>query len=124
MAQGRAPGRHHMVTDTSSDAGTQPSLLRKAAQGFQPRAWDVALALFFCAIGLAYVLAAPNLSPTFHRFDAAGLVLLLAMTLPLMAARSYPWVVFATIGIASVLGAAFDQPAINVGYWCGAIALY
>ena len=113
-----------MATDTSSDAGTQPSLLRKAARGFEPRAWDVALALFFCATGLAYVLAAPNLSPTFHRFDAVGLVLLLAMTLPLMAARSYPWVVFATIGIASVLGAAFDQPAINVGYWCGAIALY
>ena len=113
-----------MAADTSSDAGTQPSLLRKAAQGFQPRAWDVALALFFCAIGLAYVLAAPNLSPTFHRFDAVGLVLLLAMTLPLMAARSYPRVAFATIGIASVLGAVFDQPAINIGYWCGAIALF
>lgn len=113
-----------MATDTSSDADSQPSLLRKAVRGFEPRPWDVALALFFCVAGLAYVLAAPNLSPTFHRFDAVGFVLLLAMTLPLMATRSYPWVVFATIGIASVLGAAFDQPAINVGYWCGAIALY
>ena len=113
-----------MATDTSSDAGSQPSLLRKAVRGFEPRPWDVALALFFCVAGLAYVLAAPNLSPTFHRFDAVGFVLLLAMTLPLIATRSYPWVVFATIGIASVLGAALNQPAINVGYWCGAIALY
>jgi signal transduction histidine kinase len=113
-----------MATDTSSDAGAQPSLLRKAARGFEPRVWDVALALFFCVGGLAYVLAAPTLSPTFHRFDAVGFVLLLAMTLPLIATRSYPWVVFATIGIASVLGAALNQPAINVGYWCGAIALY
>jgi len=113
-----------MATDTSANAGTQPSLLRKAAQGFEPHVWDVALALFFLVAGLAFVLAAPRLAPTFDRIDAAGLVLLVAMTVPLVAARSLPWVAFATIGIASILGAALNQPVINVGYWCGAIAIY
>jgi signal transduction histidine kinase len=70
------------------------------------------------------VLTAPNLSPMFRRFDAAGAVLLLAMTLPLVAAHSYPRAVFAVIAVASILGAVLDEPAINVGYCCGAIALF
>ena len=113
-----------MATETPSDGGTYPSLLGKVVRGFEPRILDIVLGCFFCAAGLAYVFAAPNVSPTFRRVDAVGIALLLAMTLPLIAGRSYPRVVFATIGIASILGAALDQPAINIGYWCGAIAVY
>ncbi len=113
-----------MTTDMSSNAGAPPTLLGKLAGGFRPRVWDIVLAASLCAAGLALLLAAPSATASFHRFTASDIVLLLAMTLPLVAVRGYPRTMIAIIGGASILGAALDSPAINVGYWCGAIALY
>jgi signal transduction histidine kinase len=113
-----------MATHTSSHAGAAPTPLNKLAGGFKPRVWDIVLAVSLCAAGLALLLAAPSAVAPFHRFGAVDVVLLLAMTLPLVAVRGYPRTVFAIIGAASILGAALDSPTINVGYWCGAIALY
>ena len=109
---------------SESQAAAKQGPLRRVVRSVDPHFWDTALAFFLCAAGFVYVLTAPNLSPTFHSFNAVGAVLLVAMTLPLAAMHSYPRVVFATIAVASVLGAVFDQPAINVGYICGAIALF
>ena len=109
---------------SQSQATLPPSLLRRVVRGVDPHLWDSALAFVLCAAGFVYVLAAPKASPGWHGLDAVGAVLLLAMTLPLAAVRSHPRVVFAIIGVASMLGAAFAEPAINVGYWCGAIALF
>jgi signal transduction histidine kinase len=121
-----APEGEDMATEAPSEsqATAQPSLLRRAVRGVDPHLWDSALAFVLCAAGFVYVLAAPNVSPGLHGLDAVGAVLLLAMTLPLVAVRSHPRAVFVTIGVASVLAAVFAEPALNVGYWCGAIALF
>ncbi len=109
---------------SQSQATPEPGLLRKAVRSVDPHIWDTALAFFLCVAGFVYVLTAPGLSPTFRSFDVVGAVLLLAMTLPLAAVHSYPRAVFAIIAVASMLGAVFNEPAINVGYVCGAIALF
>jgi signal transduction histidine kinase len=109
---------------SQSQATAEPGLLRRAVHAVDPHVWDTVLAFFLCAAGFVFVLAVPNLSPALHGLDAVGAVLLLAMTLPLAAVHSYPRVVFAAIAVASMLGAVFDEPAINVGYVCGAIALF
>jgi len=96
--------------------------LARAVQGIDPQVWDVALAFSLCVAGFVFVLAAPT--GPFHRFNAVGAVLLLAMTLPLIAVRRYPRAVFAIVAFASILGAITQQPSLDVGYVCGAVALF
>jgi len=109
----------------SQSAGApEPGGVRRALRRVDPHIWDTALAFALCVAGFVYVLAGPSVFPEFRSLDAFGAVLLLAMTLPLVAVRSYPRAAFATIAGASVLGAVFDQPAITVGYLCGAVALF
>jgi signal transduction histidine kinase len=93
-------------------------------RGLDPRLWNATLAIGLCAVGYAYTITAPRVDRTVPGLDAIGAVLVAAMTLPFIAVRRQPRIVFATIGVASVLGAVFGQPAINVGYVCGAIALF
>ena len=109
----------------SQSAGApEPGGVRRALRRVDPHIWDTALAFGLCVAGFIYVLAGPSLSSNFRSLDALGAVLLLAMTLPLVAVHSYPRAAFATIAAASVLGAVFDEPAITVGYLCGAVALF
>jgi len=109
----------------SQSPGTRgPEGLRHALRRVDPHVWDTALAFGLCAAGFVFVLAGPSLAPGFRPLDALGAVLLLAMTLPLVAVRSYPRVAFATIGLAALLSAVFDRPAVTIGYVCGAVALF
>jgi signal transduction histidine kinase len=96
----------------------------RAVRGIDPQVWDAALAFSLCAAGFVFVLAVPRLSSSFNPLNAVGAVLLLAMTLPLVAVRRYPRAVFATVAVASILGAVVDQPALDLGYVCGAVALF
>ncbi len=125
MAAGELEGDDMGAEAPSQSAGApERSSVRRALRRVDPHVWDTALAFGLCVAGFVYVLAGPSLSPDFRSLDALGAVLLLAMTLPLVAVHSYPRVAFATIAGASVLGAVFDQPAITVGYLCGAVALF
>ncbi len=102
---------------------TRGTFLR-AVRGIDPQVWDAALAVSLCVAGFIFVLAVARLSTSFHPLNAVGAVLLLAMTLPLSAVRRYPRVVFAIVAVAAILGAVFDQPALDPGYVCGAVALF
>ena len=109
---------------SQSQATSGPGRVRGALHGVEPHVWDTVLAFGLCVSGFAIVLVVPDISPAFHSLNAIGVVLLLAMTLPFVAIRSYPRIVFGTIGVASVLAAVLAQPATDVGYWCGALALF
>jgi signal transduction histidine kinase len=116
---------------SQSERSAGSGLARSVVRGVGAHVWDTILAVALCAAGFAFVLLGSRLSPAVRHLDALGAVLLLAMTLPLVVLRSRPWVAFTVIAGASVLGALFDQrainvgySAINVGYFCGAIALF
>ena len=97
-------------------------VLRRAVRDIDPQVWDAALAFSLCVAGFILVLAVRI--PPFHRFDAVGAVLLLAVTLPLIAVRRNPRAVFAIIAAASIVAAIAEQPSLDVGYVCGAVALF
>ncbi len=106
-------------------AQSPPAAARgRALRHIDPHIWDGVLAFVFTAAGLIYVLFMPNLSPPFRSFDAVSVVLLLAVTLPLFALRTYPLPVFGIIGAAAIVGAIINDAAINVGYLAAAIALF
>ena len=115
-----------MATEAPSQTQVtaRPSLARSVLRSIDPHVADTLLAVVLCVGGFAFVLLGSRLSPGFHRPSAVGVVLLLVVSLPLVAVRSHPWIVFALIAGASVLGAVVNQPAINAGYFCGAIALF
>ena len=109
----------------SQSPGTPgPGGLRRTLSRVDPHVWDTALAFGLCVGGFLFVLAGSSLAPGFRSLDALGAVLLLAMTLPLVAVRSYPRVAFATVALASLLSAVFDRPTVTMGYVCGAVALF
>ena len=98
--------------------------LRRAVRRIDPHVIDGVLAAACAVLGFASVLVLPGMSSALNQFDFFTVVLILAVTLPLVALRSYPLTVFAIIAVASVIGAALNQPAINVGYLTGAISLF
>jgi len=109
---------------SQSELNVRPGLALRVARRLDATGWDAALAVGLCLVGFAFALLGSHLSPQVNHFNALGAVLLLAMTLPLIVVRSHSWIAFAVIAGASVLGAVFDQSAINVGYVGGAIALF
>jgi hypothetical protein len=109
---------------SQSEPSVRPGLAGHLARSLGATGWDAALAVGLCLTGFAVVLLGSHLSPQVNHFSALGAALLLAMTLPLIVVRSHSWIAFAVIAGASVLGAVFDQNAINVGYAGGAIALF
>jgi len=88
-----------------------------------PHVWDALLAFVFTAAAFVLVALTPA-TPGWRGTDALGVVLLLAMTLPLVVLRQHPVAVFAVTGVATVVGAAYGYPSIMVGYITGAIALF
>jgi signal transduction histidine kinase len=124
MAIGPTTHEETMTAEASTESTPTTGALRLALRKIDPHLWDAALASFFAAAGFIYVLTAPDLSPPFRQFDAIGVILLLAVTLPLVALRTYPLQVFIIIGSASMIGAALNEPTINIGYVTGALALF
>ena len=98
--------------------------LRRAVRRIDPHVLDGVLAAVFAVLGFAFVLWLSGTSSSFQQFDFMTIILVLAVTLPLVALRSYPVTVFSIIAVASMVGAALNQPAINVGYVTGAVALF
>jgi len=103
----------------SAEQHTIGQLLRRV----DPHVWDALLAFVFIAAAFVLVALTPA-RPGWRGTDALGVVLLLAMTLPLVVVRQHPFAVFAVTGIASIVGAAFGYPSINIGYITGGIALF
>jgi signal transduction histidine kinase len=113
-----------MPAEASTQSSPSANPLRQTLRKIDPHLWDAVFASVCAAAGFIYVLSMPHLSPPFHELDAVGVILLLAVTLPLVALRTYPFAVFIIIGAASMIGAALNEPAINVGYVTGALALF
>lgn len=106
------------MTETTGDQS-----IGRLVRRIDPHVWDTVLAFVLTAAAFVLVALAPA-APGWRRTDALGVVLLLAMTLPLVVLRSHPAAVFVITGVASVVGAAFGYQSIMVGYVTGAIALF
>jgi signal transduction histidine kinase len=107
--------------DGSAVAGDLP--LRSYLRRVDPHVWDAILAFVVTAASFVFVFAIPD-APGFNDMDAAGVVLLLAMTLPLFVLRAHPFTVFVTVGVAAIVSAYLGSPAINVAVWTGGLALF
>jgi len=110
--------------EAAPQTDAQPGALRRTLRRVEPHVLDGALAAAFAVLGFADVLLVPTSSSGFHEFSFLTIVLVLAVTLPLVALRTYPVTVFFIISAFSMLGAGLNEPAINVGYVAGAVALF
>ncbi len=123
----RARGRRHGHRGAVTVPGHAASRACRAGPcaASMPHLWDSALAFVLCAAGFVYRARRAEPVAGLHGLDAVGAVLLLAMTLPLVAVRSHP-----RVGLRDhrrrldARRRLRPSRRINVGYWCGAIALF
>ena len=113
---------HAAPAPAPSPAATTELSLGRLLRCVDPHVWDALVAFVVTAASFVFVYTMPE-APGFNDMDAAGVILLLAMTLPLSVLRSHPFTVFIVVGVAAVIAAYLGSPVINVALWTGGLAL-